>query len=50
MIKRVYEKPQIEIFDIKIEQGFAQSNSSGVNMNINGWGPGEEFGGPAELD
>lgn len=47
-MKKNYEQPKIEVFDIQIEQGFAQSNGSGVNMGINGWGPGEEFGGSAD--
>ena len=45
-MKRTYEQPQIEVFDIRIEKGFAQT--SGVNMGIDGWGPGGEYDGPAD--
>ncbi len=44
-MKRIYEEPQIEILCIRVEQGFAQS--SGVEMDVNGWGS-ENFGGAAE--
>ena len=44
-MKRIYEEPQIEILCIRVEQGFAQS--SGVEMDVNGWGT-EDFGGTAE--
>lgn len=44
-MKRIYETPQIEVLEIEVERGFAQS--SGVNMDIDGWNP-ENFGGAAE--
>lgn len=49
-MKLTYERPHIEIIEVKIENGFAQSleNSSGVNVDIGGWSPGDNFGGSAE--
>ena len=45
-MKRNYEQPQIEVLDIQIEKGFAQSD--GVDMDIDSWGPGGNSGGSAE--
>ena len=50
-MKRIYEQPQIEVYDVKVEQGFAQSlDSSDVNLNIGDWGPGDNYGGSANWD
>lgn len=49
-MKLSYERPLVEIIEVNVEDGFAQSfeNSSGVNVNIGGWGSGDDFGGSAE--
>lgn len=43
--KQAYIEPTIEIFEVQIERGFAQSN--GLGMGVDGWDP-EDFGGSAE--
>lgn len=43
--KQIYVEPTIEIFEVQIERGFAQSN--GWGMGVEGWDP-EDFGGSAE--
>lgn len=49
MKKLIYEKPTIEIFEVAIEQGFAQTNGeTGANFGINDWGPSQNFGGDAD--
>lgn len=46
-----YEQPQIEVFDIQLEKGFAQSNGNGgVDMGIGGWGTGNDYGGSADWE
>lgn len=43
--KQIYVEPTIEIFEIQIERGFAQSD--GLGMGVEGWNP-EDYGGSAE--
>ncbi len=41
-----YLAPEIEILDIKVEQGFATSDGEdGNDWGVGGWGSGEEWGG-----
>ncbi len=47
MNKLKYEEPLIDIIEVKIERGFAQSNE-GTNFDIDGWGSEGSFGGDAE--
>ncbi len=35
-MKKVYEAPQIEVFEVKVEEGFAQSNASLERPDLGG--------------
>lgn len=50
-MKLIYKQPQIDIIEVRIENGFALSaDSSDVDVNIDDWGSGNNFGGSADWD
>ena len=48
MTKHAYNRPSIEIIEVRIERGFAQSADEGVNFGVTDWGSSESFSGDAD--
>ena len=48
MSKIEYIAPEITLLCCEVEQGFALSDQTGVNIGIDGWDTGEDYGGEAD--